>query len=231
MYTITLSLGILLSKSNKYFKFVRFSNPFISDISLSLRFNSSKFIRVSSPSITSILLHLKFNIFLQKINYTQKTATIKLTIIKRNINYILGNNFIKSGIEYKVTVLKGNNVILLINLTDPTSFFIPLENASIILTIGGNNYEFKEIEEGIYKYEFLTDNINVFFEPISLKGVITITKEIFDPEVIKITIVVVMLEIFPGMPFFYFLNIIVPFFIIISGLILYRYRLNKRRKD
>ncbi len=175
--------------------------------------------------------NFSLTVLLRKINYTQKTAIIKLSINKRNFNYVLSNNFIKKGIEYRINVQKDHSVILLINLTDSAKSFIPLENASIILTIGGNNYEFKEIEEGIYKYEFLTDNINAFFEPISLKGVITITKENFDPEVIKITIVVGMLEVFPGMPFFYFLNIVVPFFLIISGLILYRYKLNKRRKD
>lgn len=172
-----------------------------------------------------------FNVFLQKINYTQKTATINLGIIKREINYVLGNNFVKSGKEYKITVLKGNNAIILINLTDPTRNFIPLEDSSIILTIGGHDYGFEEIEAGIYKHKFLTNSIWAFFEPIPFNGVITITKEGFDPEVIEITIVVEMLEIFPGMPFFYFLNIVVPFFIIISGLILYRSRLNKRKKD
>ena len=170
-------------------------------------------------------------VLLRKINYTQKTAIINLYINKRNFNYVLSNNFIKKGIEYRINVLKGHSVILLINLTDSTRSFIPLENASIILTIGGNDYEFKEIEDGIYKYEFFTDNINAFFEPIPLKGFITITKETFDPEVIEITFIVGMLEIFPDMPLFYFLNIVVPFFIIILGLFLYRHKLNHKRKD
>ena len=170
-------------------------------------------------------------VLLRKINYTQKTAIIYLTINKRNFNYVLSNNFIKKGIEYRINVLKDQSVILWINLTDSTRSFIPLENASIILTIGGNDYEFKEIEDGIYKYEFLTDVINAFFEPITLKGSITITKETFDPEVIEITIIVGMTEIFPGMPFFYFLNIVIPFFIIIFSLLLYRRKLNQKRKD
>lgn len=163
-------------------------------------------------------------VFFSKTNYTSQTVLINLTINERSFMYVLGDDFK----ENKISIVKGQKVLILINLTDPTNELVPIINASVILIIDGIIYSFEETEEGIYEYEFNTNKFNTFFEPKTLVGNIKIIKEGYKSESFEIEIIIKMQEIFPGMPIFYFLNIIIPLFIILLGLFFYRrYKLKR----
>ena len=151
-----------------------------------------------------------------KKNYEYKNAMISLTVKKRTIGHLLndGNN--------QINVKKGESAILRLELTDPTRGGIPLQNATVLLTIMGSEYEFEESEPGIYIFNFHTGNIDTFFNAKTFTGKINITKEDYTSEELSITIVVGMEEIFPGMPIFYFLLIVIGTLGIVGSIVAYR---------
>ncbi|MHA1914758.1 MAG: DUF2341 domain-containing protein [Promethearchaeota archaeon] len=155
---------------------------------------------------------------LEKENYEYKNAMILLTIQTRFLTYSLSNNFI----DNQLSIVQGKDVLIQVNLTDPTRSGIPLLNASITLNINGNNYNFTEYVNGTYTFIFRTYNVNTFFSSKTLTGIINITRENYFSEVFFITIVVEMEEIFPGMPIFYFLIIILAIVAVVGSLVGYR---------
>ncbi|KKN45819.1 hypothetical protein LCGC14_0679240 [marine sediment metagenome] len=159
---------------------------------------------------------------LEKDNYEYKNAMILLTINKREVDYILGNNFRNK----QSSAVQGNFIPIIISLTDPTKGDIPLINATIFLTIGGVEYEIEGLGDGTYRFDYQTSNINAFFTSTTLRGVINISKEDYISEEFSIIIVVEMQEIFPGIPAFYFLLIIsavIAFTASIVGYRVYKY--------
>ncbi|MFX1325337.1 MAG: hypothetical protein ACFE8N_10285, partial [Promethearchaeota archaeon] len=155
---------------------------------------------------------------LEKDNYEYKNAMILLTIKTRFFSYLLGNNFR----NYQISVVKGRSIPIQINLTDPTQGGIPLLNASVKLLIDGIEYQFIETGNGMYSFNFPTNNINAFFTSKTLTGVINITREDYFSEEFIITITVEMEEIFPGMPMFYFLIIIFAILATVGSIVGYR---------
>ncbi|MFW9773419.1 MAG: DUF2341 domain-containing protein, partial [Candidatus Thorarchaeota archaeon] len=105
---------------------------------------------------------------LEKENYEYKNAMILLTIKTRYFSYSLGNNFE----NFQINIVKGHEVPIQINLTDPTQGGIPLLNASVKLLIGGTEYQFNESGNGTYSFNFPTNNINAFFASKTLTGII-----------------------------------------------------------
>ena len=148
----------------------------------------------------------------KKENYTTKSIEILLTINPRTFQYQLSDNIKNNHISVK----NGKIVRIELNLLDTSRGFIPMDNASIILIIVGEIYEFTEISPGLYRFDFNTNQFNSFFEPLTLEGIIEISKDGFDSEVIKIEITVEMEQLFPGFPTLHFLNIMG---VIIVGLI------------
>ncbi|MFW9902105.1 MAG: DUF2341 domain-containing protein, partial [Candidatus Thorarchaeota archaeon] len=155
---------------------------------------------------------------LEKDNYDYKNVMILLSIVKREMDFSIGDNFKNN----QISVVQGNAVPIEIHLTDPTKGNIPLINATVSLIIKGIVYEFGESENGTYYFNLHTDNINTFFTPETLTGIINITKEDYISVQSSITIVVEMEEIFPGMPTFYFLLIIFSILASIGGIVGYR---------
>ncbi|MFW9951506.1 MAG: hypothetical protein ACFFKA_15425, partial [Candidatus Thorarchaeota archaeon] len=151
-----------------------------------------------------------------KQNYQTKIAIISLTILKRPITYSLNEDF-KDNL---VSIVKGNNVLIELNLTDSINSYNPIENVTISLRIGGAEYFFEEYGPGLYRISFPTTNIEAFFSPNTLIGIINISKEDYISKEFSITIVVQMEEIFPGFPTFYFiliLSIAISAFGILAG--------------
>ncbi|MHA2400053.1 MAG: LamG-like jellyroll fold domain-containing protein [Promethearchaeota archaeon] len=155
---------------------------------------------------------------LEKENYEYKNAMILLTIKTRFLSYSLSNNFENN----QLSIVQGKDVIIQVNLTDPTRGGIPLLNASITLTINGKDYNFTEYINGNYSLIFRTYEVNAFFSSKTLTGIINITREDYFSEQFFITIVVEMEEIFPGMPTFYFLIIIFAILAVVGSIVGYR---------
>jgi hypothetical protein len=155
---------------------------------------------------------------LDKDNYEYKNAMLRLSIKKRELEYSLSNVFD----NYQTRVVQGNIIPIKINLTDPTREGIPLLNASIILTIKGNEYQFIELTNGIYGLNYSTSSVNAFFSSTTLTGIINISREDYFSEELFITLVVEMEEIFPGMPTFYFLIIVFAIIAVVGSIVGYR---------
>ncbi|MHA2120212.1 MAG: DUF2341 domain-containing protein [Promethearchaeota archaeon] len=155
---------------------------------------------------------------IEKENYENKNAMVRLSIKKRELDYFLGDNFR----NFQINIVQGKTVPIQLNLTDPTQGGIPLVNATLILTIKGTNYQFNEIANGVYGLNFSTASINAFFSSTTIVGFINITREDYISEEFRITIVVEMEEIFPGMPTFYFLIIIFGILAIVGSIVSYR---------
>ncbi|MHA2185904.1 MAG: hypothetical protein ACXAAI_12995, partial [Promethearchaeota archaeon] len=155
---------------------------------------------------------------LEKENYEYKNAMILLTIQTRFLSYSLSNNFK----DNQLSVLQGRDVVIQVNLTDPTQDGIPLLNATLTLTINSVTYDFTEQTNGTYSINFRTYDVNTFFSSKTFTGTINITREDYFSEQMFITIIVEMEEIFPGMPTFYFLIIIFAIIAVVGSLVGYR---------
>ncbi len=156
---------------------------------------------------------------LNKYNYETQNALITLEIEKRTIDV----DFEATNLEDdKVTVVKGEDIVMEIELTDPTQDDEPLEDATVILTIGEKEYEFDEKGDGIYTYTFKTDEIDAFFTSQTLTGEITIEKDDYESETVDITLVITMEEIWPGVPTFYFIMVTAAIVGVIGSLVGYR---------
>ncbi|MFW9820933.1 MAG: hypothetical protein ACFFE5_15100, partial [Candidatus Thorarchaeota archaeon] len=157
-------------------------------------------------------------ITLEKQNYEYKNAMIRLTIVKREFDYSLCDIFK----NYQTNIVQGKILQIKINLTDSTRGGIPLLNATIILTVEDIDYQFTEFINGTYILNFPTNNVDAFFTSKTLIGAITILKEDYTSEEFRIAIRVEMVEIFPGMPTFYFLIIIFSLITVIGSIMGYR---------
>ncbi|MFX1411676.1 MAG: hypothetical protein ACFFA6_15100, partial [Promethearchaeota archaeon] len=152
---------------------------------------------------------------LGKKNYEYRYAIFTLIIEKRNFDISLSDNFKNN----KVSVKQGKSVTIEIELKDNGN---PVLNATILLKIGGKEYEFDYLENGTYILYFDTGGINAFFTSKTLNGIINISKEDYLSVEFTITIVVEMEEIFPGMPTFYFLLIVSAVVVFVGSIVTYR---------
>jgi len=155
---------------------------------------------------------------LEKDNYEYKNSMILLTINKREVDYLLGDNFK----DKQASIVQGKTIPLMVYLTDPTKEDTPLINANISLTIGGREYKIEELGNGTYRLDYQTSDITAFFTSTTLRGVINISKENYFSEEFSIIIVVEMQEIFPGIPTFYFLLIISAVIAVTASIVGYR---------
>ncbi len=158
-------------------------------------------------------------ITLQKENYEVRSALVYLEIELRIIDVSLDATNL---VDDQATVVKGEDIEIEIELKDTTRDDEPLTDATVILTIGGKEYEFEEKEDGVYTYTFTTDEIDAFFTSQTLTGEITIEKDDFEDEVEDITLVITMEEIFPGVPTFYFILITTAIVGTVGSLVSYR---------
>ena len=111
---------------------------------------------------------------------------------------------------------------------DPIKGNVLVSGASVILEIENNIYKFKEIQKGIYRYTFKTEEYEGFVQTHTLSGIIYITKQNFIQEKIELIIVIELEEIYPGIPAFYFINAVIMLCAIISVFIGYLKLKNKK---
>ena len=156
---------------------------------------------------------------LHKENYDIKSALINLEIILREFDV---DKVIENLVGNQVDVVQGNKVNLEIRLIDLSRSNIPLENATVHLSIGGNEYTFNETSPGTYSLVFETENIEAFFAPNLLAGIIYINIENFTSQQVRININVQMEEIFAGMPTFYFILLLAAIIGVVGSLTTYR---------
>ena len=156
---------------------------------------------------------------LDKENYEVKFALISLTVNLREIDYDLGDMFE----DKQVSVVKGKKVTLEIELTDPTQGDIPIKGAKVVLEIGDDEFEFDEVDDGVYELEFDTKDYEAFFTSNTLTVTIKITREDYETEEVDITIVVEMEEVVEGVPTFYFLMVVSAIAAIVGSLATYKY--------
>jgi hypothetical protein len=159
-------------------------------------------------------------ITMQKNNYEVRTALIDLTIKKRIMTLDLtATNLIQSQIR----IDQGHSVVFELSLTDLTVSTDPqsITDATVVLTIGSTPYVLTGAN-GTYTYTFPTSNINTFFAQQVFSGEISITRDDYVSESISFTIIVQMLEIFPGFPLFYFIMLVSSIAAIIGSLTVYR---------
>ncbi len=156
---------------------------------------------------------------LQKENYETKSALINLEMVLREFEVEIS---VENLVGNQVNVIHGDSVSFEINLQDITRGNIPLENATVTLSIGGSEYNFNETSPGIYSLTFETEVIEAFFAPNLLSGIIRVQIVNFTSQEIRIVINIQMEELFPGMPVFYFILITAAIVGIAGSLITYR---------
>ena len=156
---------------------------------------------------------------LYKQNYEERAALINLEIKYREFEFELNTTHLDGN---QISVVQGDDVEFVLSLTDLTRNNISLEGASVILDINNAFYSLIETSPGAYTLNFTTVDIDAFFAPQPLSGIITIRKDNFTSQEIRITLIVQMEEIFPGMPAFYFILITASIVGIAGSLITYR---------
>ncbi|MFX1394949.1 MAG: hypothetical protein ACFFAH_15450, partial [Promethearchaeota archaeon] len=161
------------------------------------------------------------SISLGKTNYQSASIQIRLIIELGEIDYKLSNNFETN----KANVVKGEDLTISIELTDPNRGDIPITGAKVVLEVEDKKFEFDEVEPGIYEYNFSTDEYNTFFNYQELRGVIKISKEGYATIYVDIIIIVEMEQAIPGIPTFYLLLIISAI-----GIVLAVFSINKHTK-
>ncbi|MFX1269802.1 MAG: hypothetical protein ACFFAK_17720, partial [Promethearchaeota archaeon] len=156
---------------------------------------------------------------LKKDNYEARAAHINLEIKLREFYA----NWDATGREgNQINVVQGNNIFIEINLTDQTRNNIPLEDASVILMVRGVEYRFNNITSGYYTLTFNTENFDAFFAAETFPGQIIIQKDNFTTQELNLIFNIKMVEIFPGMPTFYFILITASIAGILIAVISYR---------
>jgi hypothetical protein len=157
---------------------------------------------------------------LQKNNYEVRNAFISLSIKNRPIDVALDANGLSGK---RIDVVQGTTIDFQVTLTDPSNADQLLTGATVFLRIGPNNYTMNETTNGVYEYIYSTANIEAFLFPQILdETYITVEKENYEDQIIEITIVVGMTEIFPGFPMFYFLLLVIGVLAIVVSLLAYR---------
>ncbi len=156
---------------------------------------------------------------LYKQNYEERAALINLEIMYREFEVELNTTHLDGN---QISVAQGDDVEFVLSLTDLTRNNISLEGASVVLDINNVAYTLTESSPGAYTLNFSTAEIDTYFAPQPLTGVLTIRKANFTSQEMTITIIVQMEEIFPGMPAFYFILITASIIGVAGSLIAYR---------
>jgi hypothetical protein len=156
---------------------------------------------------------------IQKDNYEVRNAFINLEIKYRTFAHSVAAAGLQGS---QINVIQGDDIIVTLDLSDESRSLVPLTNATILLTIGENSYQFTEKGNGKYQFVFHTDNVDAFFMPQFLQASIMISKEDYISKNLNLTFLVGMPEIFPGFPMFYFLIIVIGVAAIVGSLVTYR---------
>ena len=158
------------------------------------------------------------HVTLQKENYQARFSYLSLEIKLREFDVSITG----FGSNNQIRVDQGDILDVEINLTDLSREGVDLEQAQVILNIGGVDYLFLESTPGIYIGNITTSHIDTFFTSKTLVGKITIEMDNFTSQEITMTVIVKMEEIFPGMPTFYFILITASIIGVVGSIVSYR---------
>ncbi|MBD3353026.1 MAG: hypothetical protein GF364_16215 [Candidatus Lokiarchaeota archaeon] len=149
-----------------------------------------------------------------KDNYIDQTATIYLEIKERPI-LILPYSF-------QLSVDHGDAFQLTLQLTDSVDN-TPIDDANVILTLGGRPYVFTPIGNGLYQLSIQTGDLDAFFADLTLSGTLQISKPNYVDVSVNFNAIVNMQEIFEGVPLFYFILGVSLTITVIAAVAIYRY--------
>ncbi len=145
------------------------------------------------------------DLIIKKDNYLIRTASIKIEIMLRYLDFEFNSPKIK---ENQINVAHGKPIDFEISVIDKSRGNIELLNATVILMLDSKNYTLTELNGGIYSITLETSQYEAFFAPNIILAKFIIQKADFTTEIKDINIIIEMEEIFPGMPTFYFILII-----------------------
>ncbi|MFW9989045.1 MAG: carboxypeptidase-like regulatory domain-containing protein, partial [Candidatus Odinarchaeota archaeon] len=172
--------------------------------------------RLTENETSSILTP---EIIISKANFT--TQIIDITIILNN--RIFNLSISKPYKDNLITIVSGDKLYFDITLSDSYDDST-ITDGSISLFIGGEVFEDLSIinnGDGTYTITFLSYP-EAFTSSKTLSGEIIIKKADFKTVRIPITIEIKMTEIFPGMPTFYFIILVVSIIGVLGSIVAYR---------
>ena len=141
------------------------------------------------------------DIYLSKDNYEQQFIKISITIKKREFYYDLSP-------KQNIILGSGEPLRLKITLLDPNNDSNPITGAEVYLIFEGIRYDFNYVQNGTY--ELCISNISKpFFFPDLYYSKIYIRKTYYETISIRLTILVKTMEIFPYVPSFIFILILI----------------------
>ena len=154
-----------------------------------------------------------FNI--EKENYAQRGGILILNIIPRefDVNIPLGNI---------ITTVSGNDLSISLDLTD-TINSSAIIGADVSITLQGQSFDFTDEGDGTYSITIdATIFPDAFFLSQTIGATIKVDNEYYYSEEVDLSIVVGLVEIFPGFPMFYFLMIVGAAVAVVGSLVAYR---------
>jgi len=151
---------------------------------------------------------------IRKENFEEQTVYFSLTVLERPISII--------PLKFQVGVDYGENIQFSIQLSDGFSK-LPLNDATVALTLDGALYPFIEVGDGFYQLSIPTSDMDAFFADKTLSCKLIITKDNYASINQDFNIVVNMQEIFEGVPLFYFILGVAITAIVIAAVAIYRY--------
>ncbi len=153
-------------------------------------------------------------ITLRKDNYEYRTSVMTLTVQKRVFS-------IQMSIDNEIEIDAAKSLQFQVTLTDPNNSSATVSGAEVYLMIGGTRYDANEIDDGVYQFD-IPALADPFFVPEFFRLELHIEKTNFLNEQNTITLNVKMNEIFPGVPTFYFILIVVGVAAVVGSLVAYR---------
>jgi hypothetical protein len=151
---------------------------------------------------------------IRKENYEEQTVYFSLTVLERPISIV--------PLKFQVGVDYGENIQFSIQMFDGFSG-LPLNDATVTLTLDGALYPFIEVGDGFYQLSIPTSDMDAFFADKTLSCKLSITKDNYASINQDFNIVVNMQEIFEGVPLFYFILGVAITATVIAAVAIYRY--------
>jgi len=156
---------------------------------------------------------------IEKENYVKRGGIIILNIIPRELTMLLPSDRFDKNI---ISSISGDTLTFDLELIDTIngSYII---GANVFITLQGQVLVFTEIGNGIYSISIAASILpEAFILPITISAQITVNYTNYYDTEILISVVVGMVEIFPGFPMFYFLIIVIGIVAIAGSLLAYR---------
>ncbi len=154
-----------------------------------------------------------FNI--EKENYAQRGGIIILNIIPREIDPSIQTGYI-------IQTVSGNDLTISLDLNDKINSSA-IVGADVSITLQGQTFDFDDEGDGTYTITIPASSLpNAFFLSETISATITVDNQYYYSEEIDGSIVVNLVEIFPGFPMFYFLMIVGAAVAVVGSLVAYR---------